>query len=173
MCERNDFDGLRVGILVNRRRRVVTAICSVVFVTVMLCWFLIHSSQWAEKFISCVLLMFLSFACLLTLFLGRAEVRAATYIEVFGAGDGGESDWDARSRKFDADCSKWGLNIVLGLVYVGLGVFSLVVPGEIGMDASGLLIWMIIVLVFSLACLFFLSNPGDRYVQRWQAIEEE
>ena len=175
MGENKEFETLRQEIIQNQSRRLTLASGSIIMVTAILGWVISSPDAWPGGIISSLLLAVLIAPCCLTTMYARANARISTYIEVFHEDGPPGMGWEGRIRQYHADFGWFDLNKALSLLYLGIGIVSVVIPRSVctkTMESWYLLSVTIIVFFVVLIFMAFYSYPKERCIRNWKEIKE-
>lgn len=176
---KTEFEALRAEMLAWQNRRFLILALSISLVTGILGLDGVSdlTSRLEWTLVVSLLFYLLGTAEALTWYAGLANAKAAAYLIVFH--EANPAGWESRLKELtDSGLNRISLNVMVALIYAGLGVLSLVIP--IGLRevevADGLYIWA---LAFSGAWFLFglylllRPLPKDYYEKLWGNIKAQ
>jgi O-antigen/teichoic acid export membrane protein len=162
----------------DRRFTILTA--SIGLVTAVLGFKLFDQPATAEMWpwVSALLLLLLSSACILTWYAGRANAKIAAYLIVFHERPSQSSDggWESRLHHLkESGLDRLNLNRLLIIIYLVLGLVSVIFPALRHSPAGSGLIVVIGAVFLFLSSLFFLflKSPKERYIKLWEEVRDK
>jgi len=174
-----EYECLREEILSWQEKRFTLVSASVVLVTTALGFASDGKTTWPWEVVSSIILAFLLCVCLLTWYFGTSNARLGAYIEVFYETDDQPYRWHKRNRLFKQDSFLYkflNFNSCLALIYLVLGIASVVVPSKFGPPTNKKFFYLLIILVllflFMIVLVVGFSYPRKRYVSYWQKVKE-
>lgn len=175
-----EYETLKQEILLWQEKRFTIVSGSILLVTAALGWIAKDPASWSWEIISIILISFLFCASFLTWFFGISNSRLGAYLEVFYEEGNSVYRWHIRNRKFKDDKKIYrylNLNSSLALIYIVLGIISIVLPSRMNFDNDSrfiiVLIAVTILFIFSLALLIGFSHPKRHYVNYWRKLKKE
>ncbi len=175
----SEYESLREEILAWQNRRFMILTASITFVSAILGLDAVQKNtavvEWS--LITSLLWLFLSSMAVLTWYAGRANAKIATYLRVFHEENGG---WESRLAPM-SESAWFNLNIMVLLVYGGLGIFSLVIPCSIRYSVVienhenqhfKLLLFSGVCFLVALIRLGW-GNPSKKYIEKWEVVKTE
>ena len=184
----NDIESLRAEMLKWQDRRFDLLKHSTGVVTGLLGFSLLfekggNSSVSVWPLVSAMLLLYLSGANLLTWYSGIANTKLGAYLKVFHeeqATEGATSRWEGRLailKKKHLD--PHNLNLWITVIYMVLGLVSIVLPYAATHFTAPECSWLIVLLVCAapfmgtLILVAKFSYPRDRFVSYWQIVKRD
>ena len=131
-----EYESLRQEILAWQNRRFMILTASITLVSAILGLDAVQEINVEVEWpvITSLLWFFLGSTTALTWYGGRANAKIAAYLLVFHEKEGG---WESRLKDLKISKLDWfNLNRMVFLIYVGLGILSLVIPWSIQLLSS-------------------------------------
>jgi len=175
-----EYECLHEEILNWQDKRFTLVSASIILVTTALGLVSEGKNTWPWEIVSSIILAFLFCVCLLTWYFGTSNARLGAYIEVFyETADQPYYRWHTRNRAFKHEILLYrflSFNSCLALIYLVLGVSSIVIPSKFQFPTNSnflyLLLTLFLLFLVTIVLLIGFSYPRKRYVSYWQKVKE-